>query len=250
MRSHWQRFWIAGVFAVFIALSAASANAQPPTGSYVAVQPLTLPLDRDGVWTLNFAYTPPRILTVNTPDRGRQTVWYIVYQVWNTTDTPHTFIPTFELVTKDGKLLTLLDEPEPAITEAIRKIEDPTGALDIKTSISIGKTPIPVTRADSLPRSVYGVAVWPSVSTKAPDVNNFSIYVTGLSNGLAVSERENGTEEVTVKTLQMDFVRPTDSNRQRLNDIRPNDNGGLGAERWIYRPIPLSTKKTVKEPGK
>ncbi|MGL6094380.1 MAG: twin-arginine translocation signal domain-containing protein, partial [Fimbriiglobus sp.] len=50
------------------------APAQAP-GQFVPVEPVSLPLDKPGVWTLNFAYTPIRIITVDTPDRGKRTAW-------------------------------------------------------------------------------------------------------------------------------------------------------------------------------
>jgi hypothetical protein len=207
------------------------AAAQPPGGSYRPVDLLPHPLDRSTTWTLHFAYTPPRILTLDVPGRGRRVVWYMAYQVWNTTDTPLLFIPRFDLVTKDGPLVSLPDDPQPSVTEAVRKVEDPTNSLNMKTSVSMTQTPIPVTKADSIPRSVYGIAVWSDAAERAPTVNNFSVYVTGLSNG--ISESPEGA--ASRKTLQLDFVRPTDTARQSLGDIRPNDNGGLGASKWIYR---------------
>ena len=210
--------------------------AQPPGGAYRPVDPVVLPLDRANTWTLHFANTPPRIVTLDVPGRGKRVVWYLAYQVWNTTDTPLLFIPRFELVTKDGPLLGLTDDPQPTLAESVRKIEDPTNSLNMQTSVSMSKTPIPVTRADSVPRSVYGIAVWSDAAERAPNVNNFSVYVTGLSNG--INEREDGN--VTRKTLQLDFVRPTDTLRQSLGDIRANENGGLGSFKWIYRAAPVA----------
>ena len=66
-----------------------------------------MPLDKQGVWTLHFSYLPPRIVTVDTPT-GKRIAWYMVYKVWNTSDTPVTVMPTFELVTKDGVLTSFL----------------------------------------------------------------------------------------------------------------------------------------------
>ena len=212
--------------------------AQPPGGQYRPVDLTAHELDRANTWTLHFACTPPRIVTLDVPGRGKRVVWYMAYQVWNTTDTPLTFIPRFELVTKDGPLVALLDDPQPSLAEAVRKLEDTTNSLNMKTSVSISKTPIPVTRVDSVPRSVYGIAVWSDVAEKAPTVNNFSIYVTGLSNGIA--EQMDGG--ITRKTLQLDFARPTDTARQTLGDIRPNENGGLGAFKWIYRDAPVANQ--------
>jgi hypothetical protein len=217
---------------------------QAPDDPFREVDAVRLPLDRSGVWTLNFAYLPPRIASVDTPT-GKRTAWYMLYKVWNTSDTPVTFVPEFELVTKDGELRTFLDEPQPMVFKQIRKTEDPSisdqkpnGELNIQSSVSMSKTKIPVTKPDSVPRAVYGLAIWLGVPEKAPTTNNFSVYAGGLSNGLAVQEGDGGKETVTRKTLQLDFFRPTDNARPGQNDIRPNDNNGLGAEKWIYRAAP------------
>ena len=231
---------------LFILVPATAATiASPATAQsasqYRMVEPADLPLDRPGVWTLHFDYTPVRILTLDTPNQGKKTIWYMVYRVYNTTDTPQTFYPEFELVTKDpsGEARTYLDEPRPTILEQIRKVEDPTGALNLQSSISISKTKIPVTKPDSYPRAVYGVAIWPDVAEKSPDVNRFSVYVSGLSNGLARAETDAQQELISRKALQIDFVRPTDNTRASITDIRENDNAGLGPVKWIYRPTSL-----------
>ncbi len=69
------------------------------------VEPQKLPLDRNDVWTLHFRYKPPRIMTVDGFDAkgnpAKQIVWYMWYQVYNRSGEPVTFIPEFELVTKD-----------------------------------------------------------------------------------------------------------------------------------------------------
>ena len=64
-------------------------------------------------FTLNFAYLPPRIATVDVPGKGKQTVWYMVYYVYNKTGKPRTVFPEFELVTKDptGVLANFLSRP-------------------------------------------------------------------------------------------------------------------------------------------
>jgi hypothetical protein len=220
--------------ALAVTLCATAVTAQDP---YRPVEPIAMPLDRAGVWTFHFAYTPPRIVTVDTP-KGKQTVWYMVYKVWNKSDSAERFVPEFELVTKDGMLATYLDEPYPAVADQIRKIEDPTGTLNIHTSTDIAREKIPVTKADSVPRAIYGVAIWADAPASSPTSNNFSVYVTGLSNGNAVQEREGQPESVTRKTLQIDFTRPTDAANPMASDIRPNDNNGLGSEKWVYRAVP------------
>ena len=238
------------VFALAAALVAsAPAFAQTASQQFRRVDPVALPLDKPGVWTMNFAYTPPRIVTVTDTDGRRRQAWYMVYQVWNRTDTPQLITPMFELVTKDGKLQNFLDEPRPFVTEAIRKIEDPTGALGLKTSIEISAKKIPVTRPDSVPRAVYGVAVWMDAPQLAAASNHFSVYVTGLSNGLAVATNDAGQERISRKTLRIDLIRPTDNTRPEQDDFRPHDNNGLGAEKWDYRVMPgLPQPTAVPEP--
>jgi hypothetical protein len=245
---------VAGGLLAALALAPSPVAAQAPNDPFKAVDPIRMPLDRAGVWTLHFAYLPPRIVTVDTP-AGKKTVWYMVYKVWNTSDTPVEFTPTFELVTKDGELRSFLDDIQPMVFRQIRKIEDPsvseknpTGELNIKDSVTISEKKIPVTKADSVPRAVYGIAIWMDVSEKAPTTNNFSVYVSGLSDGKAVSESDGGQVTVKLKTLRLDFFRPSDNARPGQSDLRPNDNGGLWEWTWDYRVAPA--RKPAAAPPK
>ncbi len=203
------------------------------------VDPIALPLDKADVWTLHFRYKPPRIETLDALDKnGRPTkknVWYLWYQVYNMNSDPQTFLPEFELVTKDLNT-THLDEPQPIIMDQLRRREDPTGELKIQTTIGISKRPIPASLPDAIPRVVTGIAVWTEMNEKAPKTNKFSIYVTGLSNGLATEEAPNGDKLIKRKTLQINFLRPTDDTRPQLGDIIVDDLNGP-AERWIYRTV-------------
>ncbi len=205
------------------------------------VEPVALPLDRADVWTLHFRYKPPRIVTLDGLDStgrpARKVVWYMWYQVYNLSGEPQTFLPKFELVTKD-LLTTHLDQPEPYLTEQLNRIENPENhpSLELRTSIGISKRPIPPTLPDAIPRVVTGVAIWTDMAEKAPKTNKFSVYVTGLSNGVAVEETPTGEKLIKRKTLQINFLRPTDDNRPQITDIVPDDLNGP-AERWIYRTV-------------
>ena len=206
------------------------------------VDPLLLPLDKPEVWTLHFRYKNPRIVTLDGLDAtgkpAKKVVWYMWYQVYNLSGEPQTFLPEFELVTKDLNT-THLDEPQPYMIDQLDKIENPTGfdRLRVQTSIGISKRPVPPTKPDSLPILVTGAAVWTDMAEKAPKTNKFSVYVTGLSNGLAVEENAATKERlIKRKTLQINFLRPTDDNRPQAGDIVPDDLNGP-AERWIYRTV-------------
>lgn len=251
-----RRLVLASAVAAGVAASAGSAFAQLPESPFHNVDPTALSLDRGGVWTLHFAYMTPRIAVLDTPDKGKRTVWYMPYYVYNKTAQPRTIFPEFELVTKDpdGVVMSSLDEPQPAVVDALRKIEDPLGKLDFQTSISISKLKIPVAKPDTYPQSqaVHGIAVWLDVPAKA-NPNNFSVYVTGLSDGLAkkeyLADKDKGETKVIVskKTLRLDFRRPVAHSTSRPDDIQKNDNNGLGAETWLYRESSISTRRA--KPG-
>jgi hypothetical protein len=207
---------------------------------------------------LNFAYITPRITVLDTPDKGKRIVWYMPYYVYNKTGQPQSIAPLFELVTKDpdGVAMSSLDESQPWVVEALKKIEDPSGKLNYQTSVSISKGTIPVAKPDAYPQSqaVHGIAVWLDVPEKA-NPNNFSVYVSGLSNGLAKKEivdRAGGETKVMVsrKTLRLDFRRPVASTTNRIDDIRTNDNNGLGAEEWMYRESSVSSKTATADAAK
>ena len=93
---------------------------------------------------------------------------------------------------------------------------------------------MPPSKPDAVPRMVSGLAVWTDMADVAPKTNKFSVYVSGLSNGLAKEELKTGETLIKRKTLQINFVRPTDDNRPVITDIRP-DNANGPAEEWIYR---------------
>lgn len=218
------------------------------------VDPLALPLDKPDAWTLHFRYKPPRIAVVNALDNSgkpvKKTVWYMWYQVYNMSGEPQTCLPEFELVTKDLNT-SHLDEPQPYIFEQLKRIEDttisadlPNGIQDLKTTIGISKRPIPPSKPDAIPRVVSGIAIWTDMAEKAPRTNKFTVYVTGLSNGLAVEEvKATGDKLIKRKTLQINFLRPTDDNRPQATDIVPDDLNAP-AEKWIYRTV--STIKPKK----
>src|SRR5262245_30801074 len=126
------------------------------------------------IWVLDFNFKDPRLITVDIPGRGRRLCWYLWYQVVNRTGEPRTFVPEFELVTQD-KPGRYVDQVLPSVQEAIRRVEDPVGILKIKNSVTIASEPIPVTKPESTPRAVTGVAIWDDVD---PDSNRYSIFVT------------------------------------------------------------------------
>lgn len=197
--------------------------------------------DRADIWVLDFTFKDPRMITVDVPGRGRRLIWYLWYQVANHSGQPRTFIPDFELVTLDQPG-TYRDQVLPRVQEAIRRVEDPAGMLDIKNSVTIASEPIPPSPADGPARKVTGVATWDDTTReqRLQDTTRFSIFVAGLSNGWSIDDKDT----IRRKTLQLNFRRPGDRYYQDPRGIR-----FLPPAEWIYRASPV-TVPAVKEEKK
>ncbi len=187
-----------------------------------SVEPRIHREDKTDIWTLNFKFKDPRVMTTEVPGRGTKVIWYMWYQVFNTTSNQVNFYPDFELVTLD-KNTVHTDEVLPSVQDKIKAEEDPTNRYDIKNSVTIGKDPIPVSKPDSYPRVVTGVAIWSDVYDRAKDTNRFSIFVTGLSNGWTMDD----DKVIRRKTLQLNF--------QRLGDEKTSTIKWLDNPEWRYR---------------
>jgi hypothetical protein len=214
---------LAGACGVGLALAA------PPNEREVKPGPDVLDKDDisnpDGkIWCMDFKFKDPRVITVDVPGRGRRVCWYLWYQVINRTKEPRTFIPDFELVTLD-KNTVHPDQVLPKVQEAVRMVEDQLDYLKIKNSVTIAAEPISVSKEDSGARPTTGVAIWDDVN---PETTRFSIFVSGLSNGWAVTDPVGGDKEPVVrrKTLQLNFKRSKD-----IEFIPP--------AQWIYRASPI-----------
>jgi hypothetical protein len=218
------RRWFA-VAPLALLVGVAAVTAQSPGYNVIPAPPRVNVEDKEDVWVLDFQFKSPRVITVDVPGRGRKTVLYVWYQVWNRTGAPRYFIPDFDLLTNKGTRHR--DEVMPAVQEAIKKVEDPTGFYDIKDSVTMAAKPIPPSKADANPIYVTGVAIFPDVFEKVPDVTSFSIFVTGLSNGW---KDDPQTHDVRRKTLQLNFRRYADARVQTSEAI-----GFQPPQVWIYR---------------
>jgi hypothetical protein len=202
------------------------------------------------LWVLDFRFKDPRVITVDIPGRGRTVCLYLWYQVINNTEAPRNFVPDFELVTLDRPAV-YKDQILPKVQKAIQDVEDPTRHLTILNSVEIAdpKKPIPPSKPDAFPRAVTGVAIWSGID---PEATRFSIFVTGLSNGLSFAESQpDGKKVVRRKTLQLNFKRVGSSAARESGDIRFEP-----PVQWLYRAsdIRLSEPKPArpadKQPGR
>ena len=227
-------------------------NAQDPDEIY----------DKDGnpkpdskIWVLDFKFKPLRSIKVNVPGRGEQVCYYLWYQVTNKTAKPQLFVPNFELVTHDTRMV-YRDEILPTVLDAIAALEDQSRVQKIKSSNSIARDPIPASRPNAIPPAVTGVAIFTDPNEPLPrdnsearqrkaklpklsDSNFFSIFIGGLSNGWAETEAIGDSNKTVVrrKTLQLKFRRFGDGALRRDEDLRY-----IGHE-WLYRASSLEIPK-------
>lgn len=244
---------------VAVAVILPTLRSQTTNPNEIEVKPQRTNLDADDlngpdskVWAMEFKFKPPRLIKVNVPGRGQKLCWYLWYQIVNRTGKPRIFIPDFEMKTNDTHMV-YRDEILPAVEEAVRQVEDPTGYQNIKNSVTISAAPIPPTRPEAAVRPVTGVAVWmdPNETTplddektraekakmpKLAETNAFSIFIAGLSNGWSQTDPLPGekTKVVRRKTLQLNFQRIGDSITLKSEQIK-----FLPQPLWIYRASTL-----------
>lgn len=227
------------------------------------------------VWCLEFAFKPLRMIEVDVPQPTgrvqRKLIWYMVYRVRNTgaglagqvkedgtfetvakaTDEVR-FLPELVLVSNDrsgGERVrkAYLDRIVPAALGPIQQRELPRGVLLNSADVPLQQLKVEAGRTQE---GVWGVAMWEDVD---PQIDFFSIYVRGLSNGVEWTDPPGafkvgnppGTgRKFTYKTLQLNFWRPGDDIGENEREVRfgpaPErgafyDSGEGVAYRWIYR---------------
>jgi len=172
-----------------------------------------LPRDKAGIWVLDFAFKPVRLITVDVPGKGRRIFHYLYYRIVNHTGQTRRFIPQFSLVTDTGKRYE--DTVLPQGVKNIQAREDPTyrllGAVDIMGNV-------PPSTKEGIDDAVYGVAIWEGVDPKA---DRFNIYVRGLSDGQQVINPPEGAKPIVrYKTLRIDFIRRGDDRNLNEKEIQ------------------------------
>lgn len=208
-----------------------------------------------GVWCLEFAFKPPRMIDVDVPAADgrmlRTRVWYLLYRVKNTGghrlvvdaadptkraserfETPVRFLPHFVLESleplEDAEGATAyrayLDRVVPAALEAIRLREQPPGKLFDSASMSEADIPPDAER--------WGVAVWEGVD---PRIDYFSIYIRGLTNAMRWRQIPGSTIgpndppgihiEHALEALRLDFWRPGDDRDEVEEEFRVGHRG-------------------------
>ncbi|WP_406693373.1 hypothetical protein V5E97_20325 [Singulisphaera sp. Ch08] len=184
-----------------------------PSFNVQMVDASLLPRDKEGIWVLDFAFKPVRLITTEIPGKGRRQVHYLYYRVVNHTGKPRVFVPQFTLVTDTGKRYE--DTVLPQAVPIIEAREDPS--IPLLGAVNIMGT-VPPSTKEGIDDAVFGVAVWEGVDPKA---DRFNIYVRGLSDGYQLlPSPDGGKPTVRHKSLRIDFVRRGDDRNLSEREIQ------------------------------
>jgi len=154
-------------------------------------------------WELRFDHAQPRRIVVEVPGQpSAKAYWYMTYTVTNNSDHDVTFLPTFEWVTKEGKVIQS-DKNIPNVV--FEKIKAATGNKLLENAVKIEGT-----LRQGEDQAKDGVAIW---EEPAPRLGSFTIFVTGLS-GESTQLTDDSGKPITgpdgkpillFKTLELDY---------------------------------------------
>ena len=222
------RLAVASMLCLGLCLSAALAADYPEPSPY----PVS--------WELDFQHDRPKRVVVTIPGQGNRAFWYMAYTATNNTDEDRMFLPVFEMVTRDGKVLRSDKGVPLRVFEEIKRQERARYPFLQPHYKVVGNLRVGEDQAKD------GVAIWPEPMT---EMGNFSIYVSGLSgetvtmkmvNGVPVRVKpENiamelkGVDEKDVvilrKTLQLNYVVYGDEVYPGLDEVN------VRPEAWVMR---------------
>lgn len=178
-------------------------------------------------WEIAFSHGKPQRIVVQTP--GEQTAtayWYMTYTVTNNSDQEQIFLPRFELLAEDGRVVRSDTNIPAAVFNAI-KAREKKQLLEPFTTIA-GEIRLGEDQARD------GVAIFPEPSTR---MGHFTVFVAGLSGEATtlkddkgeVSKDKDGQPVILRKTLRLNY-------HVRGDEVYPGeDEVNENAEEWVMR---------------
>ena len=178
-------------------------------------------------WQLKFEHGTPRRLVVDVPGREAPVAyWYMTYTVTNNTDQERTYLPLFEMLTKDGKVIRSdKDIPRSRFRRNQKTREKaPARTLDkVGGELLLGED-----------QAKDGVAIW---EEPTPRMGKFTIFVGRLSGEHVelkddqgnVMKDKNGEPIILRKTLALQYHIRGDEVYPGEDDVDPLP------EEWVMR---------------
>jgi hypothetical protein len=178
-------------------------------------------------WELKFEHGKPTRVVVQAPGTNApRAYWYMTYSVTNDTDREQLFLPAFEMLTQDGRVIRNDINIPRRVFDEIKKRE---GTRYLETAAQIGGE-----LRVGQDQSRDGVAIWPEPMA---EMGHFSIFVSGLSGETATvpGPAQPGAAGPTTKpvilrkTLQLNYF-------IRGDDVHPGeDEVNENPEEWVMR---------------
>ncbi|MGC4032525.1 MAG: hypothetical protein QM754_12495 [Tepidisphaeraceae bacterium] len=178
-------------------------------------------------WELKFQHAAPRRIVVNVPGSNvPKAYWFVTYTVTNNNDENVNFLPTFEWVTKEGKVIRS-DKNIPSVV--FDKIKAQTGNKLLEDAFHIAGN---LRQGDDQAKD--GVAIWEEPEGRLGD---FQLFVTGLSGEStpltdSAGKPVNGPQGrplLLFKTLELDY-------RNAGDEVYPgNDLLQKTGQKWVMR---------------
>ena len=165
-------------------------------------------------WELDFEHGKPKRIT-----EGGRAYWYMTYQVTNNSRQEQPFLPAFELVTQDGRIVRNDIRIPKAVFDKVKSLEG--NKYMEPAALIAGELRIGPDQAKD------GVAIWPEPS---PEMGQFSIYVSGLSGEIAQVKTAASTQPVILrKTLQLNYLIRGDEVYPGEDEVNENP------QQWVMR---------------
>jgi hypothetical protein len=200
--------WLAVVALLFVAASPMPARAEYP-------KPNPYPKS----WELDFQHgIPKRVVVQSATSKVPTAYWYMTYSVTNNTDREQLFLPAFELLTEDGRVIRNDISIPKIVFEAVKKRE---GARFMEPAALVGgELRIGPDQAKD------GVAIWPEPS---PEMGQFSIFVSGLSGETTTMPGPDKKPVILRKTLQLNYLIRGDEVYPGEDEVNENP------QEWVMR---------------
>ncbi len=155
-------------------------------------------------WELKFKHAVPKRVVVDVPGSGPTAYWYMTYTVTNLTDSEQTFLPSFEMVTNEGKVINS-DQAIPA--KVFQTIKSAEGSKFLESSRKIAGT---IHIGEDQARD--GVAIWEEPEAR---MGTFNIFIGGLCGEYVELKDDDdnkpvvddqGKQVIVRKALQLTYV--------------------------------------------
>ena len=186
-------------------------------------------------WELTFEHKEPKRIVVAVPNSpAPKAYWYMPYTVTNEGEETQTFIPQFELMSEDGRIVRARKDVPRAVLDRIRSIE--------QNSLMVPPTRVGGEIQPGVDQARDSVAVWEEPD---PDMGTFRIFAGGLSGEFVelknkttgeVLKNAKGEPLVLRKTLQLTYSVNGDEVYPGEDVVREGEGRiGKNAKVWVMR---------------